>query len=68
MSQAQANEIVTPVDVKPGKLSAILYLFGALIYFISPIDILPDVIPLLCHVDDFAIAGMAFRNACKAFN
>jgi uncharacterized membrane protein YkvA (DUF1232 family) len=35
----------------------------ALLYVISPIDLLPDAIPLLGLVDDVLVAGFALRQA-----
>jgi uncharacterized membrane protein YkvA (DUF1232 family) len=35
----------------------------ALLYLISPIDVLPDAIPLLGLVDDVLVAGYALRQA-----
>ena len=35
----------------------------ALLYIISPIDLLPDAIPLLGLVDDVLVAGYALRQA-----
>ena len=35
----------------------------ALLYIISPIDLLPDAIPLLGLVDDVLVAGFALRQA-----
>ena len=41
-------------EVPIGTIVAIL---SALIYFVSPIDIIPDAIPGLGHVDDAAVVG-----------
>ena len=35
----------------------------ALLYIISPIDLIPDAIPLLGLVDDVLVAGYALRHA-----
>lgn len=35
----------------------------ALLYIISPIDVIPDAIPLLGLVDDVLVAGYALRHA-----
>lgn len=57
----------TVIDGKPGKLGAVLLLIGALFYLVSPVDLIPDVVPGLCHLDDLGILGMAVKRALKAF-
>jgi uncharacterized membrane protein YkvA (DUF1232 family) len=34
---------------------------GALIYFINPIDLIPDFTPFIGYVDDMAVLALAFR-------
>lgn len=46
-------------DRTPARLIAALA--GALIYFLSPIDLLPDWIPLVGFLDDAAILAAAFK-------
>lgn len=53
--------------VPPGKIPAIVMLFLALLYLVSPIDFIPDLIPGLCHLDDIGVMTLAVRNAFKAF-
>lgn len=36
-----------------------LVAYGALFYLISPIDLIPDTIPVIGYLDDFAVLGMA---------
>jgi uncharacterized membrane protein YkvA (DUF1232 family) len=36
-------------------------LIGALIYFINPIDVVPDVTPFLGFLDDAGVIAMAYR-------
>jgi uncharacterized membrane protein YkvA (DUF1232 family) len=44
----------TPLKVKAA-------LLGALAYFVMPLDILPDVMPLLGYTDDAAVLATAMR-------
>ena len=44
----------TPVNVKAA-------LFGALAYFVLPIDFMPDVMPILGFTDDAAVLATAIR-------
>lgn len=59
-------------DVKAGKhkLSAFTYVsaFLCLLYTFSPIDILPDFIPVLGWVDDGAVWILLFRQFKKELN
>ena len=36
---------------------------GAIIYFVSPIDVIPDFIPVVGYLDDAAIIGLALNFA-----
>lgn len=49
------------------KIVALLALVGAVVYLVSPLDLIPDLIPVLCHVDDAGIMGVAIKNAKEAF-
>jgi uncharacterized membrane protein YkvA (DUF1232 family) len=46
-----------------GKLSNIdkALIIGALIYFIDPFDLVPDVIPFVGFLDDMAVIGFVYR-------
>ncbi len=46
------------VDIPVG---AIIAAVGALIYFVTPIDLIPDAIPGLGKVDDIAVLGIALK-------
>lgn len=37
----------------------------ALLYCLSPIDIVPDIVPVLGFMDDLLVAVMAMRHFCK---
>jgi uncharacterized membrane protein YkvA (DUF1232 family) len=41
-------------------------LFGALAYFILPIDVLPDIAPLIGFTDDAAVLALALRAVAGA--
>jgi uncharacterized membrane protein YkvA (DUF1232 family) len=68
MNETPQASPASGVEAKPGKLGAVLMLVGALIYLVSPVDVLPDVLPLLGQIDDLGILGMAARHAYKAFS
>lgn len=39
---------------------------GALIYFVSPIDLIPDNIPVIGYLDDLAVLSLAVNSLAKA--
>ena len=43
-------------------VGSIVAIIAALLYFVSPIDILPDFIPGLGYIDDTAILAFSFMN------
>ncbi len=45
-----------------GSIAAIV---GALIYFVSPIDVIPDFIPGLGHIDDAAVIAVCWKMAYR---
>lgn len=47
--------------IQSGKLRAVdkLVAYGALFYLITPFDLIPDHIPVIGYIDDFAILGFA---------
>lgn len=42
-------------------IGSIIAITSALIYFVSPIDILPDSIPVLGYIDDAAVIGVCWK-------
>ena len=42
-----------------------LALVGAAVYGISPIDFIPDIVPVLCWIDDLIVIVMAIRYKPK---
>ena len=46
-------------DIPVGSLIAIV---GALIYFVCPIDLIPDAIPILGYVDDATVLAFALKQ------
>lgn len=43
-----------------------LAVLGALVYLISPLDILPDIFPLLGQIDDFVILSVLISELSTA--
>lgn len=44
-------------------VGSLIGLVGALIYFVSPVDAIPDVIPGIGYMDDMMVLGLAVRFA-----
>lgn len=63
-------------DYKNGKykeipLATIITALVAIVYFVSPIDIVPDAIPFLGALDDATLVGLVFealRNDLHSYN
>ncbi len=63
------------VDYVTGKykeipLASIITIVAALVYFLSPIDLIPDPIPIIGYVDDAAVIGfaiMAVHNDLQSY-
>lgn len=45
-------------EIPAGSIAAII---GALIYFLSPIDAIPDFIPVVGYIDDVFVLGLALK-------
>lgn len=43
-------------------MTAKIAIYGALGYFISPIDAIPDIIPITGYVDDLGVLGLAIKS------
>ena len=41
---------------------------GALLYFLSPVDLIPDVIPVVGYVDDAAVIGFVVASIYTDLN
>lgn len=52
---------------KLDKLKCIAVVLGALLYFISPLDLIPDWIPVVGYLDDLAILLAAVPSAIKLY-
>lgn len=46
-------------EYKEVPIGTIIAILSALIYFVSPVDLIPDVIPVVGYVDDTAVIGFA---------
>ena len=46
-------------DIAAPKLIAII---SAIIYFVSPFDVIPDYVPVLGHIDDAFVIGLALKT------
>lgn len=46
-------------EIPKGSIIAII---GALIYFLSPIDLIPDFIPVIGYIDDIFVLGLVFSQ------
>ncbi len=57
MAKAYANGSYREVPWK-----TIVIILAALIYFLNPIDIIPDVIPVLGFSDDFAVLAWVYHS------
>lgn len=58
---------VKPTAVPPSKFGALVLMMMALLYLVSPIDFVPDIIPVLGWLDDIGIVSFAGKNLKKAF-
>lgn len=59
-----ANQVEQVYDLLvSGKLTARdkAIVIGALLYFINPIDLIPDFIPFVGYLDDMAVMALAYR-------
>ena len=54
--RAYINKSYTQIPI-----GSIIAIVCALIYFLSPVDVIPDVIPALGYLDDAAVLGIAYK-------
>lgn len=52
-------------DLRWGNLATII---GAIIYFVSPIDLVPDYIPFLGYLDDAFVVGIALKSVRRSLD
>ena len=50
-------------DKNRNKLFAVLFVIGAIIYGVSPVDLIPDIAPLIGWSDDIVLNLIALINA-----
>lgn len=46
-------------------IGSIIAILGGLIYFLSPIDVIPDFIPVLGFADDIFVLNLVYRQVVK---
>nr|AXS01349.1 hypothetical protein [uncultured bacterium] len=51
----------------PSKTSAVAILILAILYLVSPLDVIPDFIPVLGWLDDAGVSIYAIRRLIRAF-
>ena len=44
-------------------LGSLIALVGALLYFLSPVDLIPDTLPGIGYLDDITVLGIAVKFA-----
>lgn len=44
---------------------SIIAILGGLIYFLSPIDVIPDFVPVLGFIDDIYVLNLVYRQVLK---
>ncbi len=49
-------------EYKEIPLGSVIVILGALIYLINPLDIIPDLIPVIGHIDDIFIIGLVLSQ------
>jgi uncharacterized membrane protein YkvA (DUF1232 family) len=70
--EKEVNPLLEKNDDKPEKkpnkvklIIAIVLAGLALVYDISPVDLIPDILPVVGWVDDIIISALAFTNLIK---
>ncbi|SHK68590.1 Uncharacterized membrane protein YkvA, DUF1232 family [Desulfatibacillum alkenivorans DSM 16219] len=49
-------------DYREVPLGSIILIMAALLYFLSPIDVIPDFIPVVGYIDDVFVLGLAIAQ------
>lgn len=67
ISQHFVAPAAKPAVAPPSKFGAVVLMMMALLYLVSPLDFIPDIIPVLGWLDDIGIVSIAGKNLSKAF-
>ena len=63
MTKAQLRELARAAKTAPFRVKLVLALL--VLYLASPLDLIPDFIPVLGQLDDVLIAGVVLRYVVK---
>jgi uncharacterized membrane protein YkvA (DUF1232 family) len=55
-------------DYKEIPINALVAIVASLLYLLSPIDLIPDFIPLLGFIDDIAVIGLVITQISSCLN
>lgn len=59
------KDIIKVVKSSKTPLKAKLFIVVLLLYIVSPIDLIPDFIPVIGQLDDLVVVGLLFKQIYK---